>query len=65
MLGSSPFLSMRLAKQPRDRDAVRDEIEDVLRRHAAKHGIGAEEVRRLSRAHVDGIVRTLFVDTKR
>jgi hypothetical protein len=53
-----------LGQVRRDKDGVRHEFEEVLRRYAAKYGIGPDEVRRLSYGYVEDIVDDLFADVE-
>jgi hypothetical protein len=51
-----------LAQLRRDKDAVRREIQKVLDRYAAKHGIALEDVHRLSEGYIEDLVADVFVD---
>jgi hypothetical protein len=46
----------------RDKDVVRREIQNLLDRYAAKHGIPRDEARRLARGYIEDLVGDLFVD---
>ena len=60
MMSASPIGA--LAELQRDKHAVRREIQDVLDRYAAKHGISQDEAHRLSHGYVEDLVSDLFVD---
>ena len=73
MSANSQFLSIlaeavskleALAQLRRDKDAVRHELEEVLRRYAGKYGVTPDEVRRLSYGYVEDIVDDLFDDSE-
>src|SRR3954471_6163598 len=50
-----------LAQLRRDKDVVRREIQHLLDRYAAKHGIPREEARRLARGYIAYLAGDLFV----
>ena len=51
-----------LAQLRRDKDVVRGEIQRLLDRYAARHGIPADEARRLARGYIEEMLGDLFVD---
>lgn len=59
-MSSSPLGA--LAQLRRDKDVVRREIQHLLDRYAAKHGIPASEARRLARGYIEDLLGDLFVE---